>query len=992
MANAAAVRINVAPAPLDEALQEVARQTGVDLLFDRGLVRGRKSPGVRGTLSAEDAIRRLIAGENLTVRRAASGALLLEAVDAPPLALQDVTVSEVLIVGRRTQNADIRRLETDIQPYRVDTGRQIVDASRDDIDGYFRSRVTANTHVLPRSLNTRTDGDAASEIDLRGLGAEDTLVLVDGRRMPGVPVFPALGYAQPDLNAFPLHSVDRIETLTGSAGGIYGFGALGGVINLVIDRQRRGLELHATTGISSRGDARRQALEGGFGYTSEDGRTELTLFAGYSSSDPLKVGERDYLLRDRRLYARANPNYLNFLPLANSIGVFSGYNGPPLVFKPEFGGGQLGANHTYLPLRFTGDNSALAASLRQQAGRLDISLSDSESQDYLGSSPTTAALLVNVRRQFGDRFEAYLDAVVLSNRGRRSRSVSPGVLMMPATSPLNPFTTDILLSLPTGRLPREQRVVVDTRRYTAGVLAELPFGWRGAAETIFGSARTKRSSRTVYLGLSGWELFGDPAKGVSPFLNWDAFKATTIGYDVEQWASGEVESRYTEQSVRLAGPVFDTGAGPSTLTLLAERREEEVPPHAELQGGEFGGSSYSVRSMMEGWSRTTLSFSAELRAKLFGQEAPVSVFQDLEIQAAVRRDDRSLRFPEDPNAPNSERLRRDFSGTTYTVGMKASPTAWLMVRGSYATGEQPPSPAELVDQEIEQTSGIVEDPARPGIGYGEDGSFKAFISGSPNLKTVRASTVSFGAILTPWGQQGPQLSLDYSKIHRDRDVVLMDQATILAHPERWPERIARGPLTDADRARGFTAGPITMLDARAMNAAGLKVEAIDARAQWPVSLAGGELRFYADATYYMRKTRSALFQTSIEESGTRYGPLTWRANGGFDWTDGVLTLGANIQYFGRYSVFSAGSVVASDPDGRLIGGRHVPSQTYLDLYANRRIQVGGGNDAVTVGLGVINALDASPPRESNYNFEAPGYSRYGDARRRRFELTLSARF
>ena len=149
--------------------------------------------GFDGSVTAEVALQRLLAETNLRLRRAQSGAWIVERPDTPPLAQPDAPVPEVVIVtGRRLFNADIRRSENDVQPYKVPTKAEILGAHRDDVDQYFRSRVTSNASVIPPSLTQ--SGSTQSEFDVRGLGAASTLVLVDGRRMPGLPAArPGLG-------------------------------------------------------------------------------------------------------------------------------------------------------------------------------------------------------------------------------------------------------------------------------------------------------------------------------------------------------------------------------------------------------------------------------------------------------------------------------------------------------------------------------------------------------------------------------------------------------------------------------------------------------------------------------------------------------------------------------------------------------------------------------------------------------------------------------
>ncbi len=92
-----------------------------------------------------------------------------------------------------------------------------------------------NTVQATGSQNSAGSGNQ-SAINLRGLGTSQTLVLVDGRRIPSISLSGT--FAQGDINGIPLSLVERIEVLPATASGIYGGGATGGVINIIT---RRGL-------------------------------------------------------------------------------------------------------------------------------------------------------------------------------------------------------------------------------------------------------------------------------------------------------------------------------------------------------------------------------------------------------------------------------------------------------------------------------------------------------------------------------------------------------------------------------------------------------------------------------------------------------------------------------------------------------------------------------------------------------------------------------
>jgi outer membrane receptor protein involved in Fe transport len=979
--------VNLRAGSLAAALQDLTRQTGLELLYDRSKVRGVRSRAVRGRLSGQAALQQLLSGTDLTMRRSPSGAWLIERrrpVDRPA-APPELDVPEILITGRRTQNSDIRRRENDVQPYQVTTGEQIARAHRDDVDQYFRSRVTANTQALPPSL--MTNGETVSEIDLRGLGPEGTLVLLDGRRMPSIPVVP-LGLRQGDLNAVPLHAIERIETLTGTAGGIHGFGALGGVVNVILKRDYRGAELHITGGISTRGDAGRLSLEGRLGFTPDNGRTDIMVYFSRTRSQPLLAGQRDYLRRDReRSNAFARGDLVPFFILGNGVSLFNLTPGENLVLKPQFGGTSLGSDHSFLPTGFTGNPAQLLALLAANAGQLDTRPSEDEGDSYIGSTARTEAVILNVRRRFGGNFEAYLDAVFLRNDGRSVDHGEHGLSLMPSASPDNPFEQSIWITFPTPRRTLIRRARFDTERYTAGVVTPLPFGWRGTAEATFGAMRTRHS--TIHDPAYSVPLFGD----LNPLGDWEVLQREIIATRASSIQASQARNRFQEQSLRLAGPLFELAAGPVSLTLLAERRRESFPIATGFFAAETPGFSFREEFLSPPRRSTTRSVYAELRSRLYGEDAPVALLRHLEIQLAIRHDDQRVSFSRsfDTLEPD-QRTRAAFAGTAYSAGARITPVPWLTLRASYATGEQPPPLQSLIDTQSLNSFLLDPDPRRGNEFAAMDSIFLHKTVGSPELTTARASTLSLGAILMPLGEGGPRLSLDYSRIRRTGDVYFLTDQMVLENELSFPERVSRDPLTDEDRASGYTGGRITMLDARAMNGAGRSVDTIDGRFDWPLSFLGGRLKLYGLATWQMRNVQHRLLEPQYERVGYLGSPLGWRANGGLDWTAGALSVGANLQYFSRYRFARSDQPgFINDFGTKIQGARRVRAQAFLDLYVSRRFRLppAGSDRELSVDLGIVNLLDNAPPREAAAVAGAQSYSLYGDPRRRRVELVLS---
>src|SRR5262249_41893767 len=132
-------------------------------------------------------------------------------------------------------------------------------------------------------------GDGSTRVNLRGLGAQRTLVLLNGRRVvPG-----GIGAdSSVDLNAIPLALIERVEGLKDGASAIYGSDAIGGVVNIITRQSFSGTEANAYTGTSQHGDAFTYDLSVVSGSTTKKG--SIMFGAGYSSQGKVMAGDRDF--------------------------------------------------------------------------------------------------------------------------------------------------------------------------------------------------------------------------------------------------------------------------------------------------------------------------------------------------------------------------------------------------------------------------------------------------------------------------------------------------------------------------------------------------------------------------------------------------------------------------------------------------------------------------------------------------------------------------
>jgi len=207
------------------------------------------------------------------------------------------TVEEITVTGSRIRRDEFSS-PSPIQVLDVDSGRQLGISS---ISEMLQRATVANGQQIDQSLNTNagnsnateapaTGGVGSSNIDLRSLGPERTLVMVNGRRLGSVGVRGAP--AQPDINMIPFSMVERVEVLTEGVSAVYGADAVAGVVNVIMREDFEGFEVSATTEIP-KDDG------GGIGKLSlitgaQSDRASIIFGAEVATRDRVKVGDRDF--------------------------------------------------------------------------------------------------------------------------------------------------------------------------------------------------------------------------------------------------------------------------------------------------------------------------------------------------------------------------------------------------------------------------------------------------------------------------------------------------------------------------------------------------------------------------------------------------------------------------------------------------------------------------------------------------------------------------
>ncbi|SEJ46344.1 Outer membrane receptor for ferrienterochelin and colicins [Sphingobium sp. AP50] len=272
--------------PLDITLRAIARMSGMEILFERSVVRTLRASAIRGTMPAAAALDRAVRDMPITIERRegsiyvrGSGNRTAESVDGG----ETILVTGSRIAGSARTSAVIT---VDAKAMRDAGQQQLGDVVRSIPQNFNGGQ---NPGVMAGSSN---EGDqnvnSATGVNLRGLGADATLTLLNGKRL----AYDAVGESV-DISAIPLAAVDRLEILTDGASAIYGSDAVAGVVNVILHKDFEGLAASARlAGAWDGGNLERQiSLVGGQRWDAGG----FMLAADYGQNSAIEVKDRPFI-------------------------------------------------------------------------------------------------------------------------------------------------------------------------------------------------------------------------------------------------------------------------------------------------------------------------------------------------------------------------------------------------------------------------------------------------------------------------------------------------------------------------------------------------------------------------------------------------------------------------------------------------------------------------------------------------------------------------
>lgn len=958
------IAYDIKAGPLDQALASYMIQSHRQVLYATETVAGRTAPSVHGPLTPEEALSRLLARTGIEANVTTEGVVTLkprsrviavpagEAVEthtvsndlpAAPDGLQTAStalpntpsspasVSEVVVTG-----TNIRGVRSSPSP--------ITTLTRDMIDRSGYATVAEALNALPQAFNGAatpatfligsdrlgTNDTAATGINLRGLGATSTLVLIDGRRMAGT----GLQGDFADVSAIPTAIVDRVDVLLDGASALYGSDAVGGVVNVILRKDFEGWETRGRLGAASGGSAFERQIAQTFGHAWSGGHVLATY--EYDARDALAG-------RDRPFTASADLRALG----GTDHRLFYSHPGNILVSDPDTGAvapgyaiplGQNGTALTaasFLPGQVNLDNQRADADTLPNQRRESVYLA--LSQD-LGSSVEFSADLRFTRRTFA--FDVQQPLALLNVTSNNPFYVSP----TGAPSELIGYSFEDEL----GPL----RLVGSSQSFggSAGVDVDLGHGWRA---NIYGASATETGRR---LGLHRLDTrFVKEALGAIPDSPATAFSATRDGYFNPFGDGGAnspavldfIGSGYTQEvehsevhslNAKMDGPLFNLPGGEVKLAVGAQVRWESFRD---------GGSSLSSGAVPSAYSdgpydRTVGAAFGEALIPVIGATNALPGLRSLILSLAGRLEDYS-----------------DVGVTANPkIGLVWEPAHDLVVKASYGTSFRAPTLTDIF------SAGDVGPAFLPLNGVNT--LILALEGGNRDLKPEHA--VSWTTTIDYRPSWLPHLSLegsffDTNFTQRIGQPVNDDIFNALGNPVYAPFIQTLDPNSASDLAKvnallaSSTSGNAglfpasaygAIVDIRYVNTGGLHVQGLDLTGSYDISLGDSRFNFAMNGSYLLTyDVRVTPTSSPLHELNLPNQPVDFRGQATGGWTRGPWNASATLRYVDSY---------------RDTLGRAIDAWTTTDLQVRWTSPVKRGvASGVVVSVTVQNLLDQDPP-------------------------------
>lgn len=618
-------------------------------------------------------------------------------------------VERIEVTGSRIQRQD---MET-ASPVTVIDAAAIKAEGFTSVDQMLQVQTSMAGAAVGSTTNNGADGVA--QVDLRGMGAERTLVLLNGRRM----VNSGSGAnSSVDLNSIPVAMIARVEILKDGASAVYGSDAIAGVVNIITKKDFEGFQLDFNGSSTDKGDGENGEVSALYGFNTDGGN--YTFGAAYSDRRGVIQSDRDW----------TKPGSSSFVPNGAFLGNELDENGQPVLDE-------------------NGKNVQEMKTLQGQEWGAMQNGYDFTKDSWYQTPSKRYSLFANMTQELGNDLVLSGDILYTKRKSDQQLAAQPADIMLnvcgaagvPAGAPCISLDSAMVAggieADKTGRVnyrrrtndvgPRVYEQDTDTYRISADLAGTLDvhtgmnwdvsytYGKNKASTSVANSINATKMKQSVYANPDAW------FNGQS--LTQDIID--DVGY-FEQANGGN--EQHTVAGV-LSGELFDLNAGAVGFAIGTEYRRESgyYNPDPVVVAGD---STAAQQDPTDG-SYDVISVY---------QEVSIPFTEKLTGEFALRLDDYST-FGK---------------ASTWKIGLTYTATDDLMVRGVAATGFRAPSVSELYGGNTGSYD-YLDDP----WGNEQDPQILVNYTSDPDLKPEESESYTAGLVYSPSYVEGMSVTLDY---------------------------------------------------------------------------------------------------------------------------------------------------------------------------------------------------------------------------------------
>jgi outer membrane receptor protein involved in Fe transport len=1021
---AAAATINIPAQPVNRAIVEFARQTGLQVLAAEEDLRGKVTNPISGDYRPRDALRRMLAGAGLVIgaddgrtillRRAAPAPSASARRTRPPPAPRPAApapasrsadaVMEVVVTGSHISRPGFNAPS----PVTVVSGQSMRQLGLTNVGMALNQLPSFRADLTPYSNGFANFNLGAVIANLRGLGAPRTLVLVDGHRF-----IVSTREGSLDLNLIPSIMIDRTEIVTGGASAAYGSDAIAGAVNILLNTRMTGLRGQISGGVSQRGDARQfhVALAGGTGFAGgrghvvaggeyeQDGKVGNCFTRSYctAAGQALNVGgpSHDPSQPYNLIFAR-NYGYL-YMTAGSVIPAIA--SNPPGLRNMQFN--DAGNLVPYDPGIYQGGGFSISPDNRTSL--LDSNLAvPVERYNFFSHVDYDLTPRTKV---FVEGSYAYIDGVNVGNQTtdaligiKRDNAFAPSELK--AFFAANPGVTRInigRLGVDMGKLIGDSSTA--TWRVAAGAKGDFNDDWRWNVSLDYGENKriqsvdnnriqanfygpeTNTTSPNYHAGgavdavvdpatgrivcrstIDRTDPTYDPNSGCVPvnLFGVGRSSAAALAY-VNRKNVTTLDFTQVDAAAGVQGKLFDLWAGPVDVGLGADYRKNTIAFINDPIGEQFG-YYYNYGA----------SYAGAVKVSEVYGEAQVPLLADmgwaksLSVNLAGRRTWYH-------NTNDLTRAANKIGVASWKVSLVYDPKDWLRFRFTRSRDIRAANFNELYATSLATFGGIVNP-------WTNQTDFLTTISGgNVALAPETGDTYTLGGVLRPtWSWlQGFRLSVDYY------DITLKGAIGALSTTQIASDCFANGPTAVSCSRITFQNGfgsTITAINRTNQNLNVLKQSGVDIEAVYRLPLEravprlDGEISMRVLASYVAHQTSTAGSFT-IDRAGVT-GPFAlfgqvgtpgvprWSVTGSLSYARGPFSTTVQVRHISQ-GRFSASLIGPDDPTyspalTNSINDNIVSGRTYLNLSAQYDLWTRGERKLQAFGS-IANLFDRAPP-------------------------------